>query len=32
METLVEDLVERTVGPCRTALKDAGLSPLILMR
>ncbi|CAG36372.1 molecular chaperone DnaK [Desulfotalea psychrophila] len=25
-ETLVEDLVERTVGPCKTALKDAGLS------
>ena len=25
-EALVEDLVERTVGPCRTALKDAGLS------
>ena len=26
LESLVEDLVERTVGPCRTALKDAGLS------
>lgn len=26
-ETLVEDLVERTVGPCVTALKDAGLQP-----
>ncbi len=25
-ESLVEDLVERTVGPCQTALKDAGLS------
>jgi molecular chaperone DnaK len=25
-ESLVEDLVERTVGPCRTALKDANLS------
>ncbi|KGO34630.1 MAG: molecular chaperone DnaK [Desulfoprunum sp.] len=25
-EALVDDLVERTVGPCRTALKDAGLS------
>ncbi|MBL4901714.1 MAG: molecular chaperone DnaK [Desulfocapsa sp.] len=25
-EALVEDLVERTVGPCMTALKDAGLS------
>ena len=26
-EALVEDLVDRTVGPCETALKDAGLSP-----
>ncbi|MBX3616344.1 molecular chaperone DnaK [Nitrosomonas sp.] len=26
LESLVEDLIERTVGPCRTALKDAGLS------
>jgi molecular chaperone DnaK len=26
LESLVEDLVERTVQPCRTALKDAGLS------
>ncbi len=26
LEGLVEDLVEKTVGPCRTALKDAGLS------
>jgi len=25
-ETLVDDLIDRTVGPCRTALKDAGLS------
>jgi molecular chaperone DnaK len=25
-EALVDDLVERTVGPCRTALKDAGLN------
>jgi molecular chaperone DnaK len=25
-EALVDDLVERTVGPCRTALKDAGLT------
>jgi len=25
LETLVEDLVERTIGPCRTALQDAGL-------
>lgn len=24
-ESLVEDLVERTIAPCRTALKDAGL-------
>ena len=26
LEALVDDLVERTVGPCRAALKDAGLS------
>ena len=26
LEALVDDLVERTVGPCRTALKDAGLT------
>jgi molecular chaperone DnaK len=26
LESLVEDLVERTIGPCRTALADAGLS------
>jgi molecular chaperone DnaK len=25
-ESLVEDLVERTLGPCKTALKDAGKS------
>ena len=25
-ESLVEDLIERTVAPCRTALKDAGVS------
>ncbi len=25
LESLVEDLVQRTVGPCKTALKDAGL-------
>lgn len=25
-ESLVEDLIERTIDPCRTALKDAGLS------
>src|SRR3989440_12016700 len=27
LESLVEDLVQKTVGPCRTALKDAGVSP-----
>jgi molecular chaperone DnaK len=26
LESLVEDLIERTVEPCKTALKDAGLS------
>ncbi len=26
LESLVEDLVEKTVGPCEQALKDAGLS------
>jgi Fe-S protein assembly chaperone HscA len=26
-ETLVADIVERTVAPCRQALKDAGLNP-----
>ena len=26
IEVLVDDLVARTVGPCKTALKDAGLS------
>jgi molecular chaperone DnaK len=25
LESLVDDLIERTVGPCKTALKDAGL-------
>ena len=25
LESLVEDLVKRTIGPCRVALKDAGL-------
>ncbi len=25
-ESLVEDLIERTIAPCRTALKDAGVS------
>src|SRR5512147_1078493 len=27
LEALVEDLIEKTIGPCRAALKDAGLSP-----
>jgi molecular chaperone DnaK len=27
LESLVDDLVERTMGPCKTALADAGLSP-----
>ncbi|MBS0364224.1 MAG: molecular chaperone DnaK [Proteobacteria bacterium] len=27
LESLVEDLVQKTVGPCRTALKDAGVAP-----
>lgn len=27
LETLIQDLVERTLGPCRLALKDAGLTP-----
>lgn len=27
LESLVDDLIERTAGPCRTALKDAGFSP-----
>jgi molecular chaperone DnaK len=26
LEALVEELVERTIGPCRTAIKDAGVS------
>jgi|UniRef100_A0A7C4EU96 molecular chaperone DnaK len=26
LESLVEDLIEKTVGPCRMALKDAGLT------
>ena len=26
LESLVEELIERTLAPCRTALKDAGLS------
>ena len=27
LESLVEELIARTVGPCKTALTDAGLSP-----
>ncbi|MGN0904352.1 MAG: molecular chaperone DnaK [Alphaproteobacteria bacterium] len=27
MESLVEDLLERTIEPCKAALKDAGLKP-----
>jgi molecular chaperone DnaK len=27
LEQLVDDLIERTAGPCRQALKDAGLTP-----
>ena len=26
LESLVEELIERTMGPCRTAIKDAGIS------
>jgi len=26
LESLVEDLIERTMAPCRTAIKDAGIS------
>lgn len=26
LESLVDDLIQRTIGPCKTALKDAGLS------
>ena len=26
LESLVEDMVQRTIGPCKTALEDAGLS------
>lgn len=25
LESLVDDLIERTIGPCKTAIKDAGL-------
>jgi molecular chaperone DnaK len=27
LEALVDDLIERCVGPCKTALKDAGMNP-----
>lgn len=27
LESLIEDLLERTIAPCSTALKDAGLKP-----
>jgi molecular chaperone DnaK len=27
LEALVEELVQKTIAPCRTALKDAGVSP-----
>jgi molecular chaperone DnaK len=27
LESLVADLIERTLGPCRQAMKDAGVSP-----
>ncbi|OGL06902.1 MAG: molecular chaperone DnaK, partial [Candidatus Rokubacteria bacterium RIFCSPHIGHO2_02_FULL_69_13] len=27
LEALVADLIERTIGPCRQAMKDAGVSP-----
>src|SRR5262249_58892116 len=27
LETLVEDLVQRTLEPCRVALRDAGVQP-----
>ncbi len=27
LEQLVEDLIQRTIGPCRQALKDSGLEP-----
>jgi molecular chaperone DnaK len=27
LESLTEDLIERTVGPCKACLKDAGLTP-----
>ncbi|MCJ7596696.1 MAG: molecular chaperone DnaK [Desulfobacterales bacterium] len=27
LEALVDDLIEKIIGPCKTAIKDAGLSP-----
>jgi len=27
LEALVDDLIEKTIGPCKAALKDAGLKP-----
>jgi molecular chaperone DnaK len=27
LESLVDDLIQRTIGPCQAALKDAGLEP-----
>jgi molecular chaperone DnaK len=27
LEALVDELIEKTIGPCKSALKDAGLSP-----
>ena len=27
LESLVEDLIARTIEPCRIAMKDAGVSP-----
>lgn len=27
LESLVEDLIERTIAPCRNAIKDAGINP-----
>ena len=26
LESLVDELIERTIAPCRTAIKDAGIS------
>jgi molecular chaperone DnaK len=28
LEALVEDLIERSIAPCRTAMKDAGVTPV----